>query len=1001
MDEEGRLHEQTFNIALARALRRCRSEWRNEENSVRVERSQVLVGGKAQRPDILVSQRDGYPIAIECEYGQPAIGDATSRLGKRLAANMLPIRSAIAVGIPPEVEWWSDFELDDKLSDASGIEFRFVILSADINPDSRGDVDPSDVYQWPDRAYVTGDVRFLADLCDGAAAPPNVVETHAASVAEDLSAWARGMSQSVDTAVAREIAQTLGQDSIEQGLRLACCIWLTTLRLHDLIADIPSMRLHGILKIAQLRRNRGEPFTLSDLRDAWLAILEVNYKSIFVPALNALNEGLPTLNGAEVLDGLSRMAERVTALRLGSSIDFAGELFPKLLDDREETASHYTLPTTAQLLAGIAVDRVRVSDWSSTDEVSELRIADFACGTGTLLRAAYSHIRNRYEVAGGDDLARIHKAMLQGGITGTDINALAAHMTAAALSSLDMSQIYRETNIGAIPIHGGTTGALEFLNSESRADILGQSVVRTDSASTGGTVIGAPDRSYDLVIQNPPYTSPVAGEHGRKIFDVAGITEEDRQRSVARLNSQRRAIERKGINISNGRAGMGTDFTALADIKLNDGGVFASVLPLSAAHTSSWTKFRSHLEKNYTEITAIAFTTDSRSMMSADTHMNEMLVIASKSNTSHVQPNDSKSVISDQRSRSVLCFNLRRDLTSVNDSDAMVKEIGSICDSESVSGVIRFAQSQIGDWARLPVHGEGFPWAVLGMRDRYLSGIMCQLFDGKLQYPPLDLGIEIGLPMVKLGDIVGIGPTHGQIGHVRTSSTGRGAFVFDEISPGDVPQYPGLWDAIATNKMSMLVDPTHEGTPLEGREDRMAKVLSERSDSFISQDARFTSQALTAARTRVKCLGSSTWVAMMHDDRRVLDALVLWMNSTLGMLLRTGYGNTSHSGRARIAIGSTKRFPVPNFAEESDAGENARSVATNNFDELANLTLRPAAYAWTDENRHQIDTVVLQMLGIESEMTIDAVSQIRSLLCREPSVHGGNKRILRDLGIEA
>ena len=1000
MDEEGRLHEQTFNVALAAALRRCRSEWRTTDQIVRVERTRVLVGRKSERPDILVASRDNYPIAIECEYGEPAISDAMDRLGKRLSTNMLPIRSAIAVGVPVEVESWSDFELEDKLSSTDGVKFSMVVLSVDVDPDADNDVVLSDVYRWPERNFVTGDVRYLADLCDGAIAPPIVVESHADSVAEDLRAWARGLQQVVDVDVAREISVALGQDSVEQGLRLACCIWLTSLRLHDLIAEIPGMRQNGVRKLAELRTHPNAPLTLSELRQAWHAILDINYKSIFVPALNALNEGLPTLNGAEILDGLSRRAERITALRLGNSFDFAGELFPKLLDDREETASHYTLPTTAHLLAGIAIDRLRVADWSSNDDVRTLRVADFACGTGTLLRAAYSRIRNRYEVAGGDDLDGLHKAMLEDGITGTDINALAAHMTAAALSSLDMSQIYREANIGAIPIHGGTTGALEFLLAESHSDVIGQSVVRTDSASSGGSILGAPNSAYDLVIQNPPYTSPVAGEHGRRMFDVAGITEEDRQRAVRRLKSQRRTIEHRGVKVTHGRAGMGADFTALADIKLKEDGVFASVLPLSAAHTFSWTNLRSYLETNYSELVTIAFTTDTRSMMSADTHMNEMLVIGTKSNAA-----GDSDTISDRNEmqwnfNSVLCVNLRRGLASISDSDAIAREIAFVAGTESNSGMLRFAGDQIGDWARFPVYGKGFPWAPLGMRDRYLSGIMCELFAGTLQYLPLDLKVGLGLPMVRLEEIVDIGPTHGQIGHVRSSDTGRGAFVFDEIVPGDVPQFPSLWDAKAGNKKRIIVEPTHEGTPLEGRDDRRADVMRQRSDTFISQDARFTSQSLTAARTRIKCLGSSTWVAMLHDDRRILDALVLWMNSTLGILLRTGYGNTSHPGRARIAVTASERFPVPNFDEDSDAGEKARSVATNNFDELASLTLRPASYAWSDENRHRIDTVVLQMLGIESETTIEAVSQIRSLLCREPSVHGGNKRILRDLGIE-
>lgn len=995
MDETGRLHEDTFNVALGRALRRCRSAWRTNDHIVRSERSQTLVDEGAKRPDVLVSPPDGYPIAIECEYGEPAINDAKKRLGKRLTSNMLPIRSAIAVGIPSEAEWWSDFELENSLAQRDGIDLKIVVLSADIDPDSEDDVVESDIYRWPDESYVIGDVLYLADLCEGAIAPPNVVEIHATSVADSLRAWASGLQQNVDPGVGREIAHALGQDSVEQGLRLACCIWLTSLRLHDMIAEIPGMRLHGIRKLAELRETPSEPFTLSDLRDAWHSILSINYKSIFVPALNALNEGLPTLNGAEVLDGLARRAERVTALRLGNSVDFAGELFPKLLDDRKDTASYYTLPTTAHLLAGIAVARFHVTDWSDTSKISALRIADFACGTGTLLRAAYSRIRKSYEEAGGDDLGRLHEAMLENGITGTDINSLAAHMTAAALSSFDMKRTYRETNIGAIPIPGGTTGALEFLTTDSCSDVVGQYVVRTDSPTAGGATIGALKHSYDLVIQNPPYTSPVAGENSRKMFDVAGISEEDRQTAVKRLNSQRSAVKRKGVNVSHGRAGMGTDFSALADLKLKSGGVFASVLPLSAARAESWSKLRTHFEHHYSDLTAIAYTTDIPSQMSADTNMNEMLVIATKLDRS-----DHTDVGVEQNFPSVLCVNLRQFPRSINESEVLVREINSIAQSNLNSGALRSAGRRIGDWARFPVYGQGFPWAVLGMRDAFLSTTLCNLFKGVLKYTPLDLDITLDLPMISLKNIVQIGPTHSLIGHVRGSETGRGAFVFDAIEPGDISHYPSLWDAKAEGKMQIFVDPTHDGTPLSGRQDRVDEAMSTRSNSFISQDARFTSQALTAARTKVQCLGSATWVAMMHDDQRVLDALVLWFNSTLGILLRTGYGNTSQPGRPRIAVESTGGFPVPDFSYDSELGEMARNVAHDNFERLAELRLQPASYAWVDENRHKIDNVVLEMFGIKSGASIEALTRLRDVMCREPSVHGGKRDVLRKLGIQ-
>ena len=264
--------------------------------------------------------------------------------------------------------------------------------------------------------------------------------------------------------VAVEIATAIGQGKVTQGLRLACCIWMSTLRLHDMLASTDEMKVRGLKSIAQLRNDSiGNVLTLSHVRDAWGIILDYNYRSIFGPALRALVDTLPPGAGADTLDNLSRLAEQVTAQGLGDHVDFAGELFPKLLEDRKETAANYTLPTTASMLARIAVDRIPITDWSNDEEVSNIKIADFACGTGTLLRAAYQRIRKNYEAAGGSNVAGLHRRMMEGGITGTDINPLAAHMTAAGLSTIEIEQSYRDTNIGALPVRGGRTGALEFL----------------------------------------------------------------------------------------------------------------------------------------------------------------------------------------------------------------------------------------------------------------------------------------------------------------------------------------------------------------------------------------------------------------------------------------------------------------------------------------------------------------------------------------------------------
>ena len=97
--------------------------------------------------------------------------------------------------------------------------------------------------------------------------------------------------------------------------------------------------------------------------------------------------------------------------------------------------------------------------------------------------------------------------------------------------------------------------------------------------------------------------------------------------------------------------------------------------------------------------------------------------------------------------------------------------------------------------------------------------------------------------------------------------------------------------------------------------------------------------------------------------------------------------------------GAIRDFPVPDFADAGRAGQRARATAEREFARLSELKLMPGSLAWMDTARHEFDKVVLAMLGITETAATDALDNVRHLWCREPSVHGGNRKVLRSLGI--
>ena len=981
--QAGRLHETNFNVLLADALRRKRKAWREDPQTIIAERTGIVEGGEGQKPDILLFAPDSYPISIETEWGNPAVADAKKRLGKRMVGSALPVRSAVAVGAPSGSRTWPDAELISKMD---ALSLRFVVLTASVTGETDVVLREEEITAWPAQGYVTGTVDDLACLCEYATAPPELVSQFAEHVAERVDHAGGALHQQLSPSVARAIADGLGQHDTGQGVRLACCIWITSLRLQTLLAErSPSLREQGLRSVGQLRASAmGDTLTLSGLRREWGRILDVNYGAIFKTARDALHIELPEAAAALALNDLADLAGQVAALRLGNRVEFAGELFPKLLTDRKETAANYTLPETAELLAALAVERIRLDDWADAAAVAGLRVADMACGTGTLLRAACQDIRRRHEAAGGS-ADGLHQTMMEESVTGLDVNALAAHMTAAGLSSNEIGSEYHKSNIGLAAVIGGKTGSLELIESDQLTDITGEGAASAANGQAHAASIVVPHGSQDLVIQNPPYSR---ARGGRKVFDVAGISEEQRERSVNRLNGIRKRLHDAGEEAANGKAGFGSDFSALADKKLKPGGVFATVLPITAAHAESWEGFRRSIENGYERITTIAFTGHESAMMSADTHMGEMLLIATK----RTEPR------ADAEPAVVTCVNLSRPPQSLAEAFWHAKHVAGVRDAEGCSGVL-YETDRLGSWIRITTPSSGFPWFALGMQNHLLASAAAHLLEGEFYSPSDERTWALGVGFAALGGLVSEGPTHHLIGH-RRSFQPIGAFTLMPVEPNEIPAYPAVWSAEAAAQKRIRVEPTHSGVPVAGRQEQVKRMLDARSDLFISRNLSMTSQALAAAVTDEPVMGGRAWTALLCDDERVKSALAIWLNSTLGNLLRTCYAQITHPGRATMQVKAIGGFPVPNFAADSPAGEHARSVAQERFAELAALELEPLSYAFRDDNRKRIDAVVMEMLGVGADPdAARALDRLRTVWCREPSVHGGKPEIKRALGL--
>lgn len=254
--------------------------------------------------------------------------------------------------------------------------------------------------------------------------------------------------------------------------------------------------------------------------------------------------------------------------------------------------------------------------------------------------------------------------------------------------------------------------------------------------------------------------------------------------------------------------------------------------------------------------------------------------------------------------------------------------------------------------------------------------------------------------MTTLGKIAKHGPTHHVLGHV-SGGDGRGAFEWTPLrTSGRAPAQSSLWAADAKAQTTILASPTHGGKVID--RNLAKRMVKQRSRWFISRNLRWTSQAIAFANTKELLHGGRAWNAVQDIDEKAGACLALFYNSIFGAIVRQAYGQSAQAGRATIQVGAIEGIPCPTFHSDAPEAERARAIATQHFDRMSKLSLRPFAYCFQDPHRAEIGAVVADMLGLDSNSKpiVDMLAHYRLLFAREPNVNGRQKSILESLKAE-
>ena len=149
------------------------------------------------------------------------------------------------------------------------------------------------------------------------------------------------------------------------------------------------------------------------------------------------------------------------------SHDLTGTIFQRLIADRKYLATFYTRPESAALLAHLAIPDD--GSWDDPERMRDFRVADYACGTGTLIHAAYRRINQLHLLSGGEP-ADLHAHMMKEALTACDVLPSAVHLTASMLSSSHPAERYDGTRTivtqyGKTEDGGVSIGSLDLLAS--------------------------------------------------------------------------------------------------------------------------------------------------------------------------------------------------------------------------------------------------------------------------------------------------------------------------------------------------------------------------------------------------------------------------------------------------------------------------------------------------------------------------------------------------------
>ncbi len=976
-------YEDMVSVELANLLRKMR---RGLWEGVSCNPVGYLRSGR--RPDIVAKVGAYQHVVIENEIGKNPEKDAASRLKEFWWKGGPPIVAVVALRTPIRFRKVLPEDIPDELARARDLEC-FV-----LNEEGR----------WPESGFVPFSVRGLAEFVDHVSRPLSAID-EAADILTQAIENAGTVFACLDHPA---IAQALHQEAGSQTWRMAASMVADALIFQDSLTGFTpdKSNIRAIKSIAETAR--GGVYNHEDFLAEWNHILDINYWPIFDIAVKII-EPLGSSSAADILKTLAKAARKIHAMGASGASDFTGLVFQRLIVDRKFLATFYTLPASAELLAGLAISSdeyfLKMRQQRDGKFVPDFSIADFACGTGGLLVAAARRISSIIAEKYSVDRDELHKMMMEKAVFGADVFPSAVHLTASLLSSTRPRATYLESLLYELPYgkspewtgSNSKTGSIELIAHEQSISLSAKRLVgkKTEKERKNAAYANAPNNSFQLVIMNPPFTR--ATNHASKRSAIpnpafAGLgNNPEEQKEMAGLTARILAGKKyktDGIGAYHGNAGLATAFLDLADIKLADKGILAFVLPMTFISGPSWENARNLIRKRYTDIRIVTIAAPKSRLQSfsADTDLAECLLIARRG-TPQGKNQYAVSIVLTRRPRTPMEGAVFAGLIK---ESLLGGKVLRLEDSPVGAGTVRFGEEIIAHITEAKLPESGF-WGFAGVRDFETVQTAYQLAKrGRLWFPGNAQKDSHAVAVATIGEFAQPGPIHRDINGINPDKTMRGPYDIIPILPNKVPTVPCLWNHDHTKEKCLEIKPDTEAilrsTDLVSKAQKIRATVSR---VHWNLDFGFGSQSTNVVMTAVKSLGGRAWPSITLQNEIYEKAFTVWHNTTLGLLLRWWNSNRQQAGRGIMTVTTIPAMPSLDVRQLSNA---QLKTADKIYDEMKDKPMLSFYRLHKDRVRHELDRrVLVDMLGLPESICAEngPLQLLREKLAAEPSINGG------------